>query len=120
MEDSWDSHVTPLMMGVVSDMHSSGSQDMSHGMQSTMNQDNTGMHQDMSQDMHQDMRQDQMHHDIHRDMTHTDLSQDMHTDYFTSNQVSQLYIFNQNQQKTKLLFIPNNKEPLFADFFFNN
>lgn len=67
MEESWDTHVAPLMMGVgVPELQNSSNQDMAHNMQ---------------QDMHQDL-----HRDLHADMTH-DMSQDMQNDYFTSSQV---------------------------------
>lgn len=75
MEESWESHVAPLMMGVgVGELQNSSgpSQEMAHSMQ---------------QDMHQDL-----HQDLHRDMTH-DMSQDMHNDYFTSTNQVRLYIY---------------------------
>lgn len=75
MEESWDTHVAPLMMGVgVGELQNptGPNPDMNHNLQ-----------QDIQQDVHQDL-----HSNMHgTDMTH-DLSQDMHNDFFGHNQVS--------------------------------
>lgn len=94
MEESWDSHVAPLMIGVgCGDLQGTtgSNQDMGHNLQDVhQHQHQQHQHQQHQHQQHQDMHRE-MHPGPghgHGDMSH-DMSQDMHNDFFASpNQVS--------------------------------
>lgn len=66
MEDNWETHVSPLMMGVgMGEMQSMGEmQQPQHQQHHHQDMAQSSHHLDMSQGIHQDIEQDLVHHDL--------------------------------------------------------
>lgn len=69
MEDSWESHVSPLMMGVgMGEIQSMGEMQQHNGQEINLQQ-HTQHHQDLGQSSHHlDMNHQGIHQDIEQDM----------------------------------------------------
>lgn len=86
MEDGWESHVSPLMMGVgMGDMQGLGElQAAGHGQDMAsadlnMPPQHHDLHAELNPDMHQDIERDLGRHDMH----HQDHNIGGHADYFS-------------------------------------